>query len=571
MQLPSPATASPGGAAPAGVAWQVGGAPAISLAGVSKRFRLPEQRHSSVREQLAHPRLRRSVELLSALDSVSFEVPHGSCLGIVGRNGSGKSTLLCCIAGIYLPDSGELRVDGRLASFIELGVGFDREVTARENLITGGMLFGLSGRDVRARVDEILSYAELERFADVKLKNFSSGMATRLGFALATHIDADILLFDEVIATGDLAFQQKCFGRVAQLRDEGRTLVLVTHDMGMIQSLCDRALLLERGELICDGAAADVAERYDAINLGEQASSKQQRIQRHRQRELDQRLPGPDERRAGVVPIQSTSRNPRRHVARIAARFAAVEYRRKYGDAALGYAWAVLRPLSAFAVMYLVFTRVAHFDARVPHYAVYLLTTLVLWTFFLDATTTSLYALVRHADLLRKIPAPRLAIPLSVVLRALLDMAMNLVAVAILLAISGITPKLQWLEVPFLIAVLAVVATGIGLLMSALYVRLRDIDQLWGALSQILFFASPIIYVVSSMPSGLRRPMMALNPLAAIFTQMRHALVDPSAPTAAAAAGGTARLLLPAAVTVALLAAGIVVFRRLAPRAAEDL
>jgi ABC-type polysaccharide/polyol phosphate transport system ATPase subunit len=250
---------------------------AISVHGVSKHFRLPEQRQSSVREHVLHPRLRRRLEVLHALTEVSFDVRRGSCLGIVGRNGSGKSTLLRCMAGIYLPDAGQVHVRGRLASFIELGVGFDRELTARENLITGGMLFGLTGREVRKRLDEILSYAELERFVDVKLKNFSSGMATRLAFALTTHIDADILLFDEVIAAGDLAFQQKCFERVAQLRAEGRTLVVVTHDMAMIQSLCDRALLLEHGAVIFDAGAAAIAERYDAVNLGEDQVSELRR------------------------------------------------------------------------------------------------------------------------------------------------------------------------------------------------------------------------------------------------------------------------------------------------------
>lgn len=550
-----------------------GAEPAITVRGVGKRFRLPDERHGSVREHLLHPRASRRVDVLAALNDVSFDVERGSCVGIVGRNGSGKSTLLRCLAGIYLPDVGQVEVSGRLASFIELGVGFDRELTARDNLITGGMLLGLSAREVRSRFDRILSYADLERFAEVKVKNYSSGMAARLAFALTTHVDADVLLFDEVIATGDLAFQRKCFDRFAQLRAEGRTLVLVSHDMGMVQSMCDRALLLERGTLVLDGDAEAVAERYDAINLGDGAASQARRTSRIRQRSLGERVSrsSSTEREPALGVVRAAPETNRRRTAKIAARFAAVEYKLKYTDAVLGYAWAVMRPLITFAAMYVVFTRIAHFDAGVDHYAVYLLTSIVLWTFFLDATTSAVYSLVKHADLLRKVPVPRAAIPLAVVIRALFDLGMNLIAVMVFVVISGVSPRGQWLELPLLILALATVTVGLALLLSALYVRLRDIDQLWGMLAQILFFGSPILYVASAVPSDLRRAMMLFNPLAAIFTQMRHALVDPHAPSAAAVAGGGVRLLVPCAVTGVLLAAGIVVFRRIAPRAAESL
>ncbi len=544
---------------------------AVSIRGVTKEFRLPEERHTSLRNQLLHRRLRSRVEVLTAVRDVSLEIERGACVGIAGRNGSGKSTLLRCIAGIYLPDAGEVRLGGRLAPFIELGVGFDREMTARDNVVTSGMLLGLSAREVRRRLDEIVSYAELERFVDVKLKNFSSGMLTRLGFALTTHIDAQILLFDEVIATGDLAFQQKCFDRFAQLKAERRTLVIVTHDMAVIESLCDRAVLLERGEVVFDGDGAGAAERYDAINLGDDAPSVVRRAQRQRQRALGEHPTGGRGPHSAAAVLQRADRHSARRTAGIAARFAAVEYRRKYTDAALGYAWAVLRPLVTFAALYIVFTKVAHFDAGVTHYAVYLLTSLVLWTFFVDATSSGVYSLVSHADLLRKVPISRSAMPLSVVMRALLDLGMNLVAVAVFLAISGISPRLQWLELPLLLVALAVIATAVALLLSALYVRLRDIDQLWGMLAQILFYASPILYVITAVPQGLRNVIMLLNPLAAIFTQMRHVLIDSSAPSAAAAAGGAARLLVPFGLTVILLLAGILTFRRLAPHVAEDL
>jgi ABC-2 type transport system permease protein len=230
-----------------------------------------------------------------------------------------------------------------------------------------------------------------------------------------------------------------------------------------------------------------------------------------------------------------------------------------------------MRPLATFGAMYLVFTKVAHFNFGVPHYAVYLLSSLVLWTFFLDATTNAIFSLVRQAELLRKAPVPRAAIPLAVVLRALLDLGMNLVAVVVFLVISRIRPRVAWLELPVLIVILTALGLGLALLMSALYVRLRDIDQLWSVLAQILFYGSSILYVITAVPSGLRRPLILFNPLATVFTQMRHALIDPHAPSAAMVAGGVVWLLVPLTIVAFMVAGGVVVFARVTPTVAEYL
>ena len=547
---------------------------AVRVTGLGKEFQMPEERHSSVREQVLRPWQRRRTEPLTALQEVSFEIERGSCLGIVGRNGSGKSTLLRCMSGIYAPNAGSVEIRGRMAVFIELGIGFDREVTARENVITSGMLFGLSATEVRARFDDILSYAGLEGFGDVKLKNYSSGMAARLAFSLTTHVDADVLLFDEAIATGDLAFQQKSRLRFEQLRAQQRTLVIVTHDMDAVQSLCDHALVLEGGRVIFEGDGAEVAERYDVINLGDGPAAQAQRTTRRRQRSLadepEHAAHEPGSRPAGEG-LRDIRAQDARRMLRIATRFAAVQYRLKYSDAALGYAWAVMRPLATFAAIYVVFTQVAHLDRGVSHYAEYLLSSLVLWTSFLDATTNAIFSLVNHAELLRKARVPRAAIPLSVVLRAQMDLAINLVVVLVFLALSHTPVRLSWLEIPLLIVAVAGLGAGLALLLSALYVRLRDIDQVWAVVSQILFFGSAILYVVNALPAGLRRPIVLFNPLAAIFTQLRHALIDPLAPTAAAVAGGGVWLLVPLAVAGVIVVAGVVTFRRVAPTAAEYL
>jgi ABC-type polysaccharide/polyol phosphate transport system ATPase subunit len=206
--------------------------------------------------------------VLHAVDDVDVQIEAGEFFGVIGRNGSGKSTLLKCIAGIYEIDGGELRVKGRLSPFIELGVGFNMELTARDNVLVNAIILGLTRKQARERFDQIIAFAELEEFVDLKLKNYSSGMQVRLAFSVAIQVEADILLIDEVLAVGDAAFQQKCYGEFERLKDEGRTIVFVTHDMNAIERFCDRAMLLERGRTIAIGEPAAIARRYIKTNLG---------------------------------------------------------------------------------------------------------------------------------------------------------------------------------------------------------------------------------------------------------------------------------------------------------------
>ena len=185
----------------------------------------------------------------------------------MGRNGSGKSTLLKLLASIYRADSGRIRIAGRLAPFIELGVGFNPELTARENVTLNGVMMGLSPREARSRFDEVLEFAELGEFADLKLKNYSSGMLVRLGFSLMVQVDADVLLIDEVLAVGDASFQLKCLDAFASLHERGKTIVLVTHDTGIVSRHCDRALMIEAGKIDIHGEPDDVGRRYLEVNF----------------------------------------------------------------------------------------------------------------------------------------------------------------------------------------------------------------------------------------------------------------------------------------------------------------
>lgn len=241
--------------------------PAVIVEGVSKEFKLPHERYDTLKERALHPFRRRSSERLQAVQNVSFAIDRGEFFGIVGRNGSGKSTLLKCMAGIYRLDAGQIQVNGRLSTFIELGVGFNPDLAARDNVTLNGIMLGLSPAEAKRRFERVIEFAELEEFVDLKLKNYSSGMTVRLAFSVMIQVDADILLIDEVLAVGDVAFQQKCFDQFHRLREAGRTIVLVTHDMRAVQHFCHRALLLERGRVVLQGDPGDVSAKYMDVNF----------------------------------------------------------------------------------------------------------------------------------------------------------------------------------------------------------------------------------------------------------------------------------------------------------------
>ncbi|MGH3040412.1 MAG: ABC transporter ATP-binding protein [Gaiellaceae bacterium] len=239
----------------------------IEARGVEKTFKIPAHRVDSFKERMVHPLARAEYRELRALRDVSFDVHRGEFFGIVGRNGSGKSTLLKILASIYRSDGGTIRMAGRPAPFIELGVGFNPDLTARANVVLNGVMMGLSQREAQRRLGAVLEFAELEEFVDLKLKNYSSGMMVRLAFSVMIQSDAEILMIDEVLAVGDAAFQQKCSDVFHEMRDAGRTIVLVTHDMSSVQAYCHRAMLLEDGELAYIGDPEEAARRYFRLNF----------------------------------------------------------------------------------------------------------------------------------------------------------------------------------------------------------------------------------------------------------------------------------------------------------------
>ncbi len=243
---------------------------AIVVEGVSKRFRIPHERKITVYEHiigLLHGGAYSYEEFL-ALQDVSFSVKHGETFGVIGPNGCGKSTLLKVLAGVLYPESGRVKINGKIAPFLELGVGFQPELTAKENVYLYGAIMGLTRKDVNERYDEIMEFSELKRFENMKLRNFSSGMYVRLAFATAIQTDPDVMLVDEVLSVGDEAFQKKCGQKIDEIRKAGKTILLVSHALGTVGALCNRCLLLNGGKAVALGETEKVLAEYSRLMAG---------------------------------------------------------------------------------------------------------------------------------------------------------------------------------------------------------------------------------------------------------------------------------------------------------------
>ena len=236
----------------------------VSVDQVVMEFRLVRERHITLKEATVRVLTgkRNEVEHFRALDGVSFEVSPGDVLGIIGHNGSGKTTLLRLLAGVLRPTEGSISTQGRVTTLIDLGAGFNPDLSGEENVYLSGALYGFSRAEMRRKLPRIIEFAELERFIQVPLKNYSSGMSARLGFALATDIDPDVLIVDEVMAVGDRSFQEKCLARMQDFRDRGKTIILVSHDLATVEKFCSRAILLDHGKVRGEGTPREVIPRY---------------------------------------------------------------------------------------------------------------------------------------------------------------------------------------------------------------------------------------------------------------------------------------------------------------------
>ena len=241
--------------------------PAITVDGVWKNFRLYHERNRYIKAAMLRGRRARYEEFW-ALQNVSLDVPHGATVGVIGSNGSGKTTLLKCLTGIYTPERGSIRINGNIAALLELGAGFHAELSGTENIYLNGSILGMSKKEIDAKFDSIVEFAGLEQFIDTPVKNFSSGMVVRLGFSIATHVEPEVLLIDEILAVGDQAFQRKSTEKIEQFRREGRTILVVSHSLGLVQQLCDTVVWLDKGSVKMVGAANDVISAYTGNTYG---------------------------------------------------------------------------------------------------------------------------------------------------------------------------------------------------------------------------------------------------------------------------------------------------------------
>lgn len=653
---------------------------AVSVRGVSKSFVVPRHRAWTLKERLRHPIASLGHDRSEVLHDVSFEVEPGEFFAVIGRNGSGKSTLLRCIAGIYEIDGGSVEVSGPVAPFIELGVGFQPQLAAEDNVIMAGTLMGMEPGEAKRRFPQVISFAELEEFADMPIVNYSSGMQVRLAFSTSFQADADVLLFDEVLAVGDALFQRKCKETFDRLVSTGHTIVYVSHSLDTVAKFADRVLLLDEGRMIALGRPDEVLEEYERRNR-ERAAERRPRpahpngqvdvvgawlesedgepvsvlregqhanfrfVVRLRRdtvppamgfalrddegrvvlsetdqwragsmgREGDLRTysamfpsgltPGEYELsplltprdREGLLEVDGSTLSvkieprpaepaagrdgqpdpDRRHPWSDAKRFYSVtrvlartDFKLRYLDSVVGYAWSVAQPLLIFAVLYLVWTQIFTVHDDTPYYAINLLLGIALFTFFSEACGHALPCLVTKGGMLRKIPFPPVALPLSSVMNSAYVYGLSLIVVFGFILASGITPEPDWLEVVPLFLYLGVFTAGVAMLLSLLFVVIRDVQQIWVVVTRLLFFATPIFYPIEAVPESLRQIMM-LNPLAVMIVQSRHILTDSSAPTALEAAGGPGWLALSMAAAGATAVVGFWLYRTKARRLIE--
>lgn len=234
----------------------------IKVTNLTKKFEIPHERRNSLKSFFMNPFKKIKKDIFNALDDVSFEIKHGEFVGIIGRNGSGKSTLLKIIAEIYAPTSGKSIVNGTLVPFLELGIGFNYELSGRENIFLNGTILGMSRKHIKSKFDEIVDFAEVREFIDMPVKNYSNGMAMRLAFSIAVQVKADIYLLDEIMGVGDTAFQGKSLAKMKDLLSGGSTVLLVSHSMESIKTYCKRVIFMQNGRVIFDGNVDEGVQKY---------------------------------------------------------------------------------------------------------------------------------------------------------------------------------------------------------------------------------------------------------------------------------------------------------------------
>jgi ABC-type polysaccharide/polyol phosphate transport system ATPase subunit/ABC-type polysaccharide/polyol phosphate export permease len=533
----------------------------LAVRSVSKSFPAARGRAPTMKALLVNPRTALSRRRLQALRAVDLDLATGEVVAVVGPNGSGKSTLLRCMSGVYEPDSGTIEATGRLALFVDLGPAFHPELTAIDNVVLVGSLMGLPPAEARARAPEAISFAGVEEHAEMELKNFSSGMTARLAFGVALQAPADVLFVDEALAFGDIDFRHRCLEALDRFRAGGGSIVYVSHDLETVERLADRVLVLDDGRAIALGPPAEALTEYRrrAASAPQAAGA---------------RMVPSGEAGDGAAPGTATlplaedgsrggwarrKASPRR-LLDVTLAIARSEYKLRYLDSVLGYAWALLQPLIVFAVLYFIFSRVVRFNG-VANYPIQLLLGVVLFSYFTEATGLAMTSLVTKGNLLRAVAFPPISVPAASAITTALTAGISLLLALGFALVNGIVPTASWLELVPLLALLVAFTTGACVLLALLYLLFRDVRQTWAVITRMLFFATPVFYPITAAPLGMRHLLMA-NPLAMVIVEVRHVLVDPAAPSAAAAIGGAAWLAVPIGIGLGLPILGAWLFAR---------
>lgn len=526
--------------------------PALTVTELTKTFPSAGRPMASLKRRARQRRLRFDRRRVEVLRDVSFSVRRGEFFAVVGSNGSGKSTLLRCIAGIYQPEGGDVAVSGRIAPFIELGAVFLPDLDAIDNIELVGTLIGLEPETARQRAPEILAFAELESFAEMPVRNYSSGMEARLAFAISIASDADIMLFDEALAVGDVGFREKCFQAFEGLRERGRTVLYVSHQLETVRRFADRAVLLERGHEPLIGPTETVLREYESRSAAGKGGPGAPPAR------VEAAASPPAEHHPPEV-SEAVARRRRRRFLDATRVLASAEYKLRYLDSFLGYLWTLVQPLLMFGVLYFVFGKVVAFSGA-EHYPVQLLIGVVLFNFFTEATGLALPSLVGNSNLLRRIAFPTAAVPLANTLASAAGFIVG-IGIAVLFAVlAGVPLELRWLELVPLAIALALFTGGVGLILALIYIWVRDVRPIWAVLTRMLFFATPVFYPIEAAPTSLAQFLM-MNPIALIIIEARNAL-GIAEDNAVQAIGAAWLLVVPIALTFAVPAFGIWIYRR---------
>lgn len=477
-------------------------------------YTIQGDRINSLKEWMVH-RLRRiplSITKVEALRHVNLKLESGECLGLIGHNGSGKSTLLKVIAGILVPKEGQIYRHGRMTSLIELGAGFDPELSGIENIVLACSLAGLSLKEIEADMESIIDFAELKDVIHRPVKTYSSGMYARLGFACATVRDPEVILIDEVLAVGDENFQKKCFTRLQELKSKGRSMVLVSHDMSTIQSFCDHVGVLNKGQLVFYGEPEKGIQCYRDLFKDNTP--------------LKEEIPFEFGEYIGDTvhtgKIQEFKKN-----LQIISLMVKKDLKIRYRNSFLGYLWSMLNPLLMMTVLGVVFTKFMSFELPYPY--LFFLSGILPWNFFSQSLSSGIHSIVNNTALLKKVAIPTYIFPVVTVMAVFVNMIFAMVPYTAVALFSGMN-IVSFLMFPIMAIIFFFFVTGCTLILSTINVFFRDIGHMLESILQIVFYATPIVYPITRIPESLVK-YFALNPLAIYINAIRSSLYIYEIPT----------------------------------------